>query len=53
MTDFFNTYGPQMHSDKGQVLYNFIVQVFNKNPISIYGSGCCSETGISVDSAPD
>ena len=35
----FNTYGPRMLQNDGRVISNFCVQVLNKNPITIYGSG--------------
>lgn len=35
----FNTYGPQMRSDDGRVVSNFIVQALKNDPITIYGEG--------------
>lgn len=35
----FNTYGPNMASDDGRVVSNFIVQALTGSPITIYGDG--------------
>jgi len=35
----FNTYGPRMRSDDDRVIPNFINQILNKEPITIYGDG--------------
>lgn len=35
----FNTYGPNMHTNDGRVVSNFIVQALKNEPITIYGSG--------------
>ncbi|SVE33184.1 uncharacterized protein METZ01_LOCUS486038, partial [marine metagenome] len=35
----FNTYGPNMSSDDGRVVSNFIVQALQNKPITIYGNG--------------
>ena len=35
----FNTYGPNMHPNDGRVVSNFIVQVLQDKPITIYGDG--------------
>lgn len=35
----FNTYGPQMATDDGRVVSNFILQALHGEPITIYGSG--------------
>jgi UDP-glucuronate decarboxylase len=35
----FNTYGPRMALDDGRVLANFVVQVLEGRPITIYGDG--------------
>lgn len=35
----FNTYGPNMRSDDGRVVSNFIVQALKNEPITIYGEG--------------
>jgi nucleoside-diphosphate-sugar epimerase len=39
MIRIFNTYGPRMDIDDGRVVTNFIQQMFNKKPITIYGDG--------------
>ena len=35
----FNTYGPNMDSDDGRVVSNFIVQALQKKDLTIYGDG--------------
>jgi len=35
----FNTYGPRMYPDDGRVVSNFIVQVLQNEPITIFGDG--------------
>ncbi len=35
----FNTYGPNMASDDGRVIPNFITQAIANKPITVYGSG--------------
>ena len=35
----FNTYGPNMHSQDGRVVSNFIVQALQGKPLTIYGDG--------------
>tara|TARA_X000000368_G_C23025380_1_gene709912 strand:- start:272 stop:1210 length:939 start_codon:yes stop_codon:yes gene_type:complete len=35
----FNTYGPNMNSDDGRVVSNFINQAITNQPITIYGDG--------------
>ena len=35
----FNTYGPNMNSDDGRVVSNFINQAITNKPITIYGDG--------------
>lgn len=35
----FNTYGPNMATDDGRVVSNFIVQALKGDPITIYGDG--------------
>jgi len=35
----FNTYGPNMDKDDGRVVTNFISQILNNKPITIYGEG--------------
>ena len=35
----FNTYGPNMRSDDGRVISNFIFQALQGEPLTIYGDG--------------
>jgi dTDP-glucose 4,6-dehydratase len=35
----FNTYGPRMRPQDGRVVSNFIVQVINKESLTVYGDG--------------
>ena len=35
----FNTYGPNMRSDDGRVISNFIVQALSGKPLTLYGDG--------------
>jgi len=35
----FNTYGPRMRIDDGRAIPNFIYQVLNNKPLTIYGKG--------------
>ncbi len=35
----FNTYGPYMRSDDGRVVTNFLSQIINDKPLTIYGDG--------------
>jgi nucleoside-diphosphate-sugar epimerase len=35
----FNTYGPRMNPDDGRVVINFLKQLIQKNPLTIYGDG--------------
>jgi len=35
----FNTYGPKMDKHDGRVIVNFINQVLNKKPLTVYGKG--------------
>lgn len=35
----FNTYGPYMRKDDGRVVTNFILQVIDKKPLTVYGTG--------------
>lgn len=35
----FNTYGPRMSLDDGRIITNFIKQILNNSPLTIYGSG--------------
>lgn len=39
ITRIFNTYGPNMRSDDGRVISNFIVQALKNEDITIYGDG--------------
>jgi UDP-glucuronate decarboxylase len=39
MIRIFNTYGPHMHPQDGRVVSNFILQVLENKPITIYGDG--------------
>lgn len=35
----FNTYGPYMRPDDGRVITNFLSQIINSKPLTIYGDG--------------
>lgn len=35
----FNTFGPRMDIDDGRVITNFIQQILNETPLTIYGNG--------------
>jgi len=35
----FNTYGPKMAADDGRVVSNFINQIINHQPLTVYGDG--------------
>ena len=35
----FNTYGPRMRINDGRVIPNFIYQIFNRKPLTVYGRG--------------
>ncbi len=35
----FNTYGPRMRTSDGRVVPNFIYQVLNNKPLTVYGAG--------------
>ncbi|MCK9604504.1 MAG: SDR family oxidoreductase [Candidatus Omnitrophica bacterium] len=35
----FNTYGPRMRIDDGRVIPNFIYQLLNNQPLTVYGKG--------------
>ncbi len=35
----FNTYGPRMRLNDGRVVPNFVHQILNGNPITLYGDG--------------
>jgi UDP-glucuronate decarboxylase len=45
----FNTYGPNMHSNDGRVVSNFIVQVLQNHDITIYGDGSQSRSFQYID----
>ena len=49
----FNTYGPRMHPADGRVVYNFIVQALQNQPITIYGSGSQTRSFCYVDDLVD
>ena len=45
----FNTYGPNMRSDDGRVISNFIVQALKNKKITIYGDGTQTRSFCYVD----
>ena len=45
----FNTYGPQMRSDDGRVVSNFIVQALRNEKLTIYGDGSQTRSFCYVD----
>lgn len=45
----FNTYGPNMDSNDGRVVSNFIVQALNGEDITIYGDGAQTRSFMYVD----
>lgn len=45
----FNTYGPNMRSDDGRVVSNFIVQALRGEPVTIYGDGAQTRSFCYVD----
>ncbi|MBO7134157.1 MAG: SDR family oxidoreductase [Bacteroidales bacterium] len=49
----FNTYGPNMLTNDGRVVSNFIVQAFRNKPITIYGDGCQTRSFQYVDDLVD
>jgi len=49
----FNTYGPRMHPQDGRVVSNFIVQVLQGKPITIYGDGQQTRSFCYVDDLVD
>ncbi len=49
----FNTYGPNMHSEDGRVVSNFIVQALQGKDISIYGDGSQSRSFCFVEDLID
>ncbi len=49
----FNTYGPRMHPNDGQVVSNFIVHALAGQPITIYGDGSQTRSFCYVDDTVD
>ncbi len=49
----FNTYGPNMRSDDGRVISNFIVQALKGEDITIYGDGSQTRSFCYVDDLVD
>ena len=49
----FNTYGPRMRVNDGRVVPNFIYQVLNKKPLTIYGTGRQTRSFCYVDDLVD
>ena len=49
----FNTYGPNMLTNDGRVVSNFIVQALHNKPITIYGDGCQTRSFQYVDDLVD
>lgn len=45
----FNTYGPRMRADDGRVVTNFVVQVLEGQPLTIYGDGSQTRSFCYVD----
>jgi len=45
----FNTYGPNMQSNDGRVVSNFILQALQNQPITIYGKGLQTRSFCYVD----
>jgi len=45
----FNTYGPRMRAADGRVVPNFITQIINKKPLTIYGDGTQTRSFCYVD----
>ncbi len=45
----FNTFGPNMATNDGRVVSNFIIQALRDDPITIYGSGSQSRSFCYVD----
>ena len=45
----FNTYGPNMRSDDGRVISNFIVQALRGEKITLYGDGTQTRSFCYVD----
>lgn len=49
----FNTYGPRMRADDGRVISNFINQVINDEPITMYGTGNQTRSFCYIDDLVD
>ena len=49
----FNTYGPNMRSDDGRVISNFIVQALKSDSLTIYGDGSQTRSFCYVDDMID
>ena len=49
----FNTYGPNMRSDDGRVISNFIVQALKNKQLTIYGDGSQTRSFCYVDDLVD
>ena len=49
----FNTYGPNMRSDDGRVISNFIVQALKNKQLTIYGDGSQTRSFCYVDDLID
>jgi len=45
----FNTYGPNMDTNDGRVVSNFIIQALNNKPITIFGDGSQTRSFCYVD----
>ncbi len=49
----FNTYGPNMHSNDGRVVSNFIVQALKNENLTVYGDGLQTRSFCYVDDLID
>ena len=49
----FNTYGPNMDKYDGRVVTNFISQILNNEPITLYGDGCQTRSFQYIDDLLD
>ena len=49
----FNTYGPRMDKNDGRVIVNFINQILEKKPLTIYGKGQQTRSFCFVDDTVD
>lgn len=49
----FNTYGPKMAMNDGRVVSNFIIQVLNNKPITLFGDGNQTRSFCYVDDLVD